>query len=424
MNDELSTALPGRDLSTAPKSALADRALTWLTGPVGRTTMDALVAMDSRTLDEQIALTQIPAPPFGEGPRGARMAALMVESGLHDVESDPEGNVIGYRPGQDPEAPPIILAAHLDTVFPHGTEISVVREGDLLRAPGICDDGRGLTALLAIARAMDAAQVVTGRPLLFAATVGEEGLGDLRGVRHLFSDEGVGRAAAGFISLDGAGDSRVVSHGLGSVRFRIRVRGPGGHSWVDWGLGNPIHLLAEIVAAAAGLPLPDGVTLSTGRISGGKSVNAIPEEAWAELEIRGRHPEPLAQLRTSLMRLIDTLTDRANRARLNGDPLSVDAVIIGDRPAGKTPDSDPLVEAAMAVTRAMGRRAELALSSTDANLPMSLGIPAITLGAGGQAGQAHTLDEWYQNTKGPDGIARALAIAVLYDQLLAEVSAD
>ena len=193
---------------------------------------------------------------------------------------------------------------------------------------------------------------------------------------------------------------------------------------MDWGLGNPIHLLAEIVAAAAGLPLPDGVTLSTGRISGGKSVNAIPEEAWAELEIRGRHPEPLAQLRTSLMRIIERLTERANQARLNGEPLTVETLVIGDRPAARTPDSAPLVEVAMAVTRAMGRPAELAVSSTDSNLPMSLGIPAITLGAGGEAGQAHTLDEWYRNTKGPDGIARALAVAVLYDQLLTEAAAD
>ena len=189
---------------------------------------------------------------------------------------------------------------------------------------------------------------------------------------------------------------------------------------MDWGLGNPIHLISDIVSAAGALPLPEGVTLSTGRISGGKSVNAIPEEAWAELEVRGRQAPALEQLCTSLSRIIATLTERANAARLSGPPLVVEVETIGDRPAGRTPDGDPLVLAAMAVTQAMGRKAEQAVSSTDANLPMSLGIPAITLGAGGEAGQAHTVDEWYRNTKGPDGIARALAVLVLYDQLKAD----
>ena len=349
------------------------------------------------------------------------MAELLRAAGLDDVETDAEGNVLGWLPGApaaSPRARPLVMAAHLDTVFPAGTEIRVERDGETLRAPGIGDDGRGLAALLALARCCVDLGIRFAHPVLLAATVGEEGVGDLRGVRHLFSDAGAARDARGFVSIDGAGSRRIVTYGLGSLRYRIRATGVGGHSWVDFGTANPIHLVSSIVGAAAALPLPADVTLSVGRMAGGTSVNAIPEEAWAELEIRGRRAAPMEQVRVALGKVVDTTRERLDRDRTVGPPLELEVERIGNRPPGRTEPDTPLVRAAVSATRALGVEPEFALSSTDANLPMSLGIPAITIGGGGSAGQAHTLDEWYTNTKGPDGIARALLTLVLTDRAL------
>ena len=209
---------------------------------------DHLRADDERTLATQIELSEIAAPPFQEQARGQRMAGLMREAGLSTVRTDEVGNVLGWwAPREDATASPasaFVLSAHLDTVFPEGTDVAVTRKGDVLRGPGISDDARGLATLLTLARALDGARVrAMARPLLFVATVGEEGVGDLRGVKHLFGEHGAARGAAGFVSLDGAGLDRIVARGLGSRRFRIEAVGPGGHSWVDWGAPNPIHAL-------------------------------------------------------------------------------------------------------------------------------------------------------------------------------------
>lgn len=373
---------------------------------------------DRRTLDEQILLTEIPAPPFGEDARGRAMAVLMEDSGLRGVETDEVGNVLGWY--GEPGPAPLVLAAHLDTVFPGGTDVRVRREGERLMAPGIGDDGRGLAAILAVSRALDAAGVRLGRPLLVAATVGEEAVGDLRGVRHLFRDGGP-RDATAFVSVDGAGSRNIVNRAVGSVRWRVTVRGPGGHSWVDWGAANPVHALADAVGRAVALPRPDDVTFSVGRLDGGTSVNAIPEEATMEMEVRGLEADTLAEAAPAVEAAVRAAVEEASRARRAGTPpLEVEMERTGDRPAGATPPDSALVRAAVGATRALGLRAELAASSTDANVPMALGIPAVTVGGGGGAGGAHTLGEWYDNEGGVEGLVRALLTLLLVDWLEAE----
>jgi acetylornithine deacetylase/succinyl-diaminopimelate desuccinylase-like protein len=390
---------------------------------------------DARVLAEQRELTEIPAPPFGEAPRARRMAELYRDAGLERVEIDDEGNVLGWLlPRADPGTPrdraasrtgsgerraPLIVSAHLDTVFPEGTDVRVREKGDRLVGPGISDDGRGLAALLGLARVLALGSVRLRRPLLFAATVGEEGAGDLRGVRHLFREGALAREARGFISLDGAGINRIVTSGLGSRRFRIVVSGPGGHSWVNWGTANPIHALGEAVARWTRIPLSDDppATLTVARWGGGTSINAIPQEAWVELELRCLSEEILARLERSIRRTLDEALEASRLGAAEGtEVLRAEVEGMGTRPAGETNGRELLVRAAVAATRALAATPELAVSSTDANIPMSLGIPAITMGAGGEAGQAHTTGEWYRNVQGPDGVVRALLTVLLVDE--------
>lgn len=368
---------------------------------------DWLRGHDEETIGSQIELSEIPAPPFMEAERGARMLALFESAGLENPRTDEVGNVLADWHGTE-RGPAVIVSAHLDTVFPPDTDVSVTREGDTLRGPGISDDARGLAALLAVARSLRAGGVQTVAPIRFVATVGEEGVGDLRGVKHLFGPTGEGRSAAAFISLDGAGLDRIVSQALGSRRYRITVSGPGGHSWVDWGTANPIHELASIASALTDLPLvrEPRTTLTIARIHGGKSVNAIPQVAWLEVDTRSSANRLLDDLEARIREVVD----RASRRRMQ---LQCSVEIIGERPGGETHPDDPLVLAAIEATRQLDRAPLLALSSTDSNIPMSLGIPAVTIGCGGEAGLAHTTDEWFRNTMGADGVVRALHTLVL-----------
>ncbi len=380
-----------------------------------RAANEHILATDDQTIADQIGLTEIPAPPFGEEPRGRRIAELLDEAGLADVQQDAVGNVFALRPGAE-DREPLVLSAHLDTVFPVGTDVAVRMEGDLLRAPGIADDGRGLAALVALARALSQAGLTTCLPILFAATVGEEGSGDLRGVRHLFGADGMASDAAGFISLDGAGMKYVVTRGLGARRFRVVLRGRGGHSWLDQDTPNPIHALGRAVGALASWPTPTdpALSLTAARWGGGTSINAIPAEAWVEWDFRSESSRHLDAGEERLRAVLERSVAEENSHVTDHDRrLHLEVTVVGQRPAGVTALDSPLVEAALAATRASGVEPEVTASSTDANLPMSLGIPAITLGAGGSAGDVHTTDEWYRNTNGPVGIQRALHTVLL-----------
>src|SRR5438128_1752990 len=373
---------------------------------------------DGVTLARQAVLSAIPAPTGAEGRRAAHVAELFREIGLSDVSIDHAGNVQGWfgRNGER-SAGPVVLAAHLDTVFGAEWNVAVERRGQRLEGPGISDNARGLAALVAVAEAMVAARVPATRPSLFAATVGEEGAGDLRGVKYLLNgnrETGNGKPVA-FIALDGAGLDRVIHRALGSKRYHVTFRGPGGHSWAAFGVANPANAVGRAAALLADLPPPTQQTPRTTcavvRLGGGTGLNSIPQEAWFDLDLRSEDPRALAQLDVTVRAALDRAADDENRRRTAGSPpLRVEIQLLGDRPSGMTARVHPLVQAAVAANRALGRDAELASASTDANVPIALGIPAIALGAGGKAGDAHLATEWYENVEGALGIIRALLV--------------
>jgi acetylornithine deacetylase/succinyl-diaminopimelate desuccinylase-like protein len=363
------------------------------------------------TLEEQRRIATIPAPPFGERERGEWVAARMSAIGLSDVHRDEAGNVLGTLAGTDGDADPLIVASHLDTVFPAETPLEVREDGRRICVPGISDNARGLAALLAIGRSVIESGVTTGRPVVLVASTGEEGIGDLRGMKHLFREGSPYRDAAAFIALDGTDSRRIVTSAVGSRRFRFAVHGPGGHAWADRGTANAAHALGDVLAALASLRLAGqpSRSLNVGRIGGGTSINAIPEEAWLELDLRSENAETLAGLEEAAIDRAHEAVRAANARRRRGTAsLAVDIEHIGSRPAGRTRADSDLVHAAREATRYIGRRPELVASSTDANVPMALGIPAVAIGAGGESGGMHTVGEWYDNRKGPEGIVRAL----------------
>ena len=371
---------------------------------------------DEVTLARQAALSTIPAPTGAEGRRAARVAELFREIGLSDVSIDHAGNVHGWLGKNGDRSPaPVVLTAHLDTVFGAEVDVAVERRGQRLEGPGISDNARGLAALVAVAEAMVAARVPATRPILFAATVGEEGSGDLRGVKYLLNgnrETGNGKPAA-FIALDGAGLDRVIHRALGSKRYHVTFRGPGGHSWAAFGVANPANAVGRAAALLADLAPQHAprTTCAVVRLGGGTGLNSIPQEAWLDLDLRSEDPRALAQLDVTVRTALERAADDENRRRTAGSPtLRVEIQLLGDRPSGLTPRAHPLVQAAVAANRALGRDAELASASTDANVPIALGIPAIALGAGGKAGDAHLATEWYENVEGALGIIRALLV--------------
>src|SRR5690348_6156532 len=379
---------------------------------------------DEVTLARQTALSAIPAPTGAEGRRAARVAELFREIGLADVTVDHIGNVQGWfgKNGGGNETPPVVLAAHLDTVFGAEVDVAVERRGHRLEGPGISDNARGLAALVAVADAMVAARVPTQRPILFAATVGEEGSGDLRGVKYLLNGkrETGNEKPVAFIALDGAGLERVIHRALGSKRYHVTFRGPGGHSWAAFGVANPANAVGRAAALLADLPTSQAprTTCAVVRLGGGTGLNSIPQEAWLDLDLRSEDPRALAQLDVTVRAALDRAWDDENRRRTAGTPmLRLDIQLLGDRPSGSTPRAHPLVQAAVAVNRALGRDTELTSASTDANVPIALGIPAIALGAGGKAGDAHLATEWYENIEGALGVVRALLVTAVMAEL-------
>jgi acetylornithine deacetylase/succinyl-diaminopimelate desuccinylase-like protein len=380
----------------------------------------ALAALDEDILCHQIAITRIAAPSGEEGERARWMAERFRELELADVRVDAAGNVIGRRPAE-PDGPgsestgqrSVVICAHLDTVFPRSTRLDLHRSGPRLRGPGIGDNGRGLAVMLALARVIDGRALRTRAPVDFVCTTGEEGAGNLHGAKALFV--GPARDAIAAIALDGAGDERIVHRALGSYRYRMEFRGRGGHSWTSYGVPNPVHAAAIAAARIARLPIPTEprTTLSVVRTGGGLSLNSIPDSAWLEVDLRSVSPAMLAQHDRTLREIVRVATLDENSRRSRGTPpLTSEVVLIGDRPSGETPIDHPLVEMAIEATRLIGRAPELATASTDANVPISRGIPAIAIGAGGRGGDAHTEEEWFDNTGSQAGVARALGIVV------------
>jgi acetylornithine deacetylase/succinyl-diaminopimelate desuccinylase-like protein len=344
----------------------------------------------------QMELSGIPAPPFAEGERAAWFVEQFAALGLENVHLDEVGNALGKLGGGGPEAQYVLVSAHLDTVFPAGTACAPVeREGRLL-GPGICDNAAGLTGLLALAAALRFAGIVPPVPVLFAANVGEEGEGDLRGMRHLFETGCYRGRITAALALEGSGTGGVVTRALGSRRFRLTAAGPGGHSWSDAGLANPIVTLARAIAALAELELPERprTTLNVGMVSGGTSVNSIPETASALVDVRSADSDVLAA------------TEARVRAVCAG--MGVGMETIGERPAAALAEDAALLQTIRAVDRHLGLRTEAGIGSTDANLPLSLGVPAVAIGAGGTGGGMHTLQEWYDPAGRETALRRVL----------------
>jgi tripeptide aminopeptidase len=346
-------------------------------------------------VEELIELTEIPAPPFMESERGAVYREKLQELGLESVETDAVGNVMGIRPGG--EGPLLVVAAHLDTVFPENTDVRVRREGTRLSAPGIGDDTAGLALLLAVIRAMDAAGIQTAGDILFVGDVGEEGPGDLRGMKHLFLEGPYSNQIEGFVSVEGGRQVDITNAALGSKRYRVTFSGPGGHSYNAFGLVSPAFAMGNAIRKLSALEVSEDpkTTFNVGVIGGGTSVNSIPFESWMEVDIRSEEREQLEDVAETFLELMYEAVAEENETRSTGQgkiELRVD--VIGDRPLGEISLDTPLVENTAASFRAFGIEPTYSRSSTDSNIPISLGIPAVTIDRGGMGGRSHSLDEW------------------------------
>ena len=399
---------------TAAQQRAADLGSVLLQTPAVRAAVESAKADEMRIIEEQIRICEVEAPPFQEAKRGEVYAALMRESGLKNVRVDAEGNVIGERPGAKPR-PNVVVSAHLDTVFPRGTNVKVRREGYVLRGPGVGDDCRGLADVIAIARALNNANVSTPGTITFVGTVGEEGLGDLRGVKRLFNETLKDRIDR-FVSIDGQGLG--ITHiAIGSTRFRVTFKGPGGHSFGSFGVVNPIHALGRAMARIADFQVPSSprTTFNVGRIGGGTSVNAISSEAWMEVDLRSGDMAALRVLEKQFRQVVNDAVAQEN-ARWNSGALTVTIDTVGSRPAGRLPSSAPIVQTAVSVSKALNLPLSFSEGSTDANLPLSLGIPAVTIDAGGRGSGAHTEQEMFDATDAWKGTQRAILLTIALAQ--------
>lgn len=358
-----------------------------------------IVSMGPRLNRELVELNEIPAPPFGEEQRGRRFADMLREAGLEDVTIDTVGNVIGRRHGRSGDRV-IALAAHLDTVFPPETDVTVRIDGNTFYAPGIGDNTRGLVVLLALLRALDNAGIETDADILFIGNVGEEGLGDLRGVKHLFREGGP--QIDSMIAIDGGRMSRLVYGGVGSHRYRISFKGPGGHSWGAFGRASPHHALGRAIEkfvsnAPSVTSSGEKTSFNVGRIGGGTSVNSIAFESWMEIDMRSSDQDKINEIDAVLQEAVQKALAEENAARTEGEELTVDIERIGTRPAARGALDSPLVQQAAASMQILGVEPDLRLSSSDANHPLSIGVPAITLSRGGISKNGHAPNESWQD---------------------------
>lgn len=404
---------PHADLTLAP--AIQQEAARLAAAPEVRTAFNWLRTQEPQLSHWQMEMARIPAPPFGESARAAWLVERFREVGLDDVRIDDVGNVFGVHPGFGRRY--VALSAHIDTVFPANTPLNIRQQGTRLYGPGVSDNGAGVTAMLAIAALLRAVRLRHALPFVFIGNVGEEGEGDLRGMRHIFSTPRWKDSIAYSVVLDGAGADTIVAEALGSRRFEVIVRGPGGHSWSDFGAPNPVVILARAIDAFVATPVPTApkTTFNIGVIRGGTSVNSIPESASMKVDIRSTsmaEMEKLEQaLRLALNRAMEDETMTAEmRSTTQRRPsgLNCEVVVIGSRPAGELAAGARLLQVVRAVDAQLGNVAQVQRASTDANIPLSLGLEAVAIGGGGSGGGAHTLQEWFDSSGRELGLKRIL----------------
>ena len=412
-------------IRTVYSAAAACAALFVIDGPTPALAQDqgsgilaTLRADNEWTLEQQRTICEIPAPPFGETARGAEFARRLQALGLANVRTDSAGNVLGERPGTG-QGPTIVIAGHLDTVFPESTDVRVRVSNGRMTGPGIADNCRGLAVVLAVARAYQQADPRHDARIIFVGNVGEEGPGNLSGVRYLF-ERTLKDEIDYFVAVDGAGLG-ITSRAVGSNRYRVTYKGPGGHSYGAFGIPNPIHAMGRAIAKISDVQVPADpkTTFNVGIVQGGTSVNSIAFEAAMDIDMRSESVESLRALDARVRRALQTALDeenarwegpRAQRARLS---MIIDT--IGIRPTGAQSDTAHIVRVAVEAGRVLGFTAPTGASSTDANLPISIGVPAISIDGGGRASGSHSLAEWYED--GPTGWLgpqwAALIVAVL-----------
>jgi tripeptide aminopeptidase len=405
----LSPKLPTADLSPALLQEVARLAAL----PAVRGAFADFLSHEAQLADWQQQLAKIPAPPFGEQLRSEWMLERFLELGLEQVRTDEAANVFGIRPAIGNRY--VALSAHIDTVFPAGTPLNVRQQGSRLYGPGVSDNAAGVVAMLGIAAAISRSRVRHTAPILFVANVGEEGEGDLRGMRHIFADSHWLDSIAFNLVLDGAGNDTIVAEALGSRRFEVIVRGPGGHSWSDFGAPNPIVVLARAIESFRQTPLPVSpkTTFNIGVIRGGTSVNSIPESASMRVDIRSTSTPEIERLERALRSALDMAVANETKAMSQSGKeralgLSAEVVTIGDRPGGELPPEARILQVIRSVDAHLGNVAQVQRASTDANIPLSLGREAIAIGGGGTGGGAHTLQEWFDCTGRDFGLKRIL----------------
>jgi acetylornithine deacetylase/succinyl-diaminopimelate desuccinylase-like protein len=422
------SALGAVDASAAPqkpaaaKPAAPDAAVQALVKSAGfKAAVGTLDRDHDRMVGDIVTLTEIPSPPFKEAARGKAYAEMLKAAGLTDVETDAEGNVMGLRRGTGPDGGPVVvLAAHLDTVFPEGTPVKVRRDGTKLYAPGVGDDTRSLAVLLAYVRALDAAKIKTKSDILFVGDVGEEGPGDLRGMRYLFGKGKYKDRIKAFFSMDGNEAQRVTFGAVGSRRYRVAFHGPGGHSYGAFGIVNPMAAMGYAIDQLYEVKVPatPRTTYSASVVGGGVSVNSIPADVWLEVDMRSESKAELDKVDARFNEILKEAAAHENAARSTRvGQVTVTPKLIGERPTGATREDAPIVATTAAAVRAFGYKPQLGASSTDSNIPISLGVPAVTIGSGGTGGRAHSTDEWIDVAKPESvrgmsvGLAAVLAMA-------------
>jgi tripeptide aminopeptidase len=398
-------------LSLSATAVFAQDAARLMEDPTVKAALDAVKRNEPHFIDEQVRICEIPAPPYHEEARGNELERLFKGMGLQNVHIDKAGNVIGTRPGASAH-PNLVFQGHLDTVFPEGTDVKVTRDGTVLKGPGIGDDCRGLVVVLGVIQALNDAHVQTPGTITFVADTGEEGLGDLRGTKNLFEDSLKGQIDK-FISVDGTGLS-VTNVGVGSYRYRVDFKGPGGHSFGAFGMANPIQAMGRAIAKIDSFDVPKNpkTTFNVGRVGGGTSVNAIPFECWMEVDMRSSDQKSLEAVNSKFKAAVSESVEEENHRWTLRGSVSANPELVGYRPPGVTNADSAIVITALAVSKLFGFSGTTGEGSTDSNVPMHIGIPAITIGGGGRGTGAHSLDETFDTKDSYIGTQRGLLLAV------------